>query len=279
MRYCDKTFAVALYRRKTLRERRIVNRYVLLPLLLVVVYLPAGRGPASARSSIRVSATLHGIRLTLVVPGRTFPRNALIWVDVRLTNLTRTNVPIPQLSDTGWPCSPNTVEVFDDHNIVLYPPAVRVKRGEPLPLNPPCPAPDPSSKQLHPGESASGSDLVILRAPSIHATVQEGHDRITTPTVRFNLKRSRSLHVSLVRNSGGIRATVPSVNGTRRQVFVNSLWQCNQGGLIRVSSGGWSEQAGSAIHAGCAAPAIWYATVGYLNRPIGVVDYVRGRRF
>jgi hypothetical protein len=254
-----------------------VNSYVLVPLLLLAPYLPAGLGPAAIRSSIAVSTTLHGIRLTLVVPRRTYLRNALVWVDLRLTNLSRGNVPTPQLSNTGWPCSPNTVEVFDDHGIVLYPPAVHLRRGERSPLNPPCPAPNTGAKQLHPGQSATGSDLVILRAPNIHATVYGGRGRITTPTVRLLLMQSQPLHVSLSHNSGGIRATVPSVAGTGRQVFVNSLWQCNEGGLIQVSSGGWSEQSGRDIHAGCTTPAIWYATVGYLNRPIGVIDYVQRR--
>lgn len=255
-----------------------MNGLFLLPVLLIASSLPEQHSTAPAHTGITVSTTLDGMRLTLSVPRRSYPRNALIRVAVRMTNRSHLTMPLPYLSDTGRPCAPSTVEVFNDHYIVRYPPVVQARPGEPLPVSPPCGAPGIEPTQLRPGQTVSGSDLVILRAEDIHATVYARRIRVTTPTVRLVLTPSQPLPVTVSQGAGGVYATVRPRGTIRSRLYVNSVWECHEQGMVRVNAEGWGSQSSRRVHSGCSSPAIWYAAVGYLNRPVGVIDYVKPTR-
>lgn len=124
-----------------------MERLSLLPLLTVVPFFPIKHAYATTNSSITVSTTAHGIRLTLSVPRRSYPRNALIRVGLRLTNLSHRNMPLPHLDGSEGPCTNTLKEVFNDKGIVLYPPAIQTKPGEPPLVPPPCPIPETGGRQ------------------------------------------------------------------------------------------------------------------------------------
>jgi hypothetical protein len=199
-----------------------MKHFLLLPLLVVVPLVPIRHAYATTNSSITVSTTAHGIRLTLEVPRRSYPRNALIRVGLRLTNLSHRDMPFPHLHDTEGICSDSVMEVFNDQGVILYPPAIQTKPGEPTKPEPGCPVPEIGGRQLHPGQTATGSDLDILRARNLHATVYlSGVIRVRTPTVQLLLTPSLPLRVSISRLSGHVSASIqsgPSLHDTRREV-------------------------------------------------------------
>jgi hypothetical protein len=55
-----------------------MKRFLLLLSFVVVPLVPISHAYARISSGITVSSTAHGIRLTLVVPQRSYPRNALV---------------------------------------------------------------------------------------------------------------------------------------------------------------------------------------------------------
>jgi hypothetical protein len=65
-----------------------MHRLIAFPLVVLLpLLMPAHR--SSAASGIRVEAVMQGIKMTLVVPARTYPRDALIRVSWTLTNVSR----------------------------------------------------------------------------------------------------------------------------------------------------------------------------------------------
>jgi hypothetical protein len=270
-----------------------MERLSLLPLLTVVPFFPIKHAYATTNSSITVSTTAHGIRLTLEVPRRSYPRNALIRVGLRLTNLSHRDMPFPHLHDTEGICSDSVMEVFNDQGVILYPPAIQTKPGEPTKPEPGCPVPEIGGRQLQPGQTATGSDLEILRARNLHATVYLSWRirarnrpatfylsrpiRVRTPTVQVVLTPSRPLRISLSRLSGHVSASVQSEPSLRQTLYANAVSNCDVGRSITYgpSSGGWGKQSRHTLYPDCPNPSFWYAVVGYLGQPIGSIDYVR----
>ncbi len=274
---------------------RAMGPFLLLPLLMFVQFLPVGNANAGASSGITVSTTAHGIRLTLEVPRRSYPRNALIRVGLRLTNLSHRDMPYPHLRDTEGMCSNSAMEVFNDQGVILYPPAIQIKPGGPTKLDPPCPVQEIGGRQLHPGQTAAGSDLDILRAKNLRATVyvfwtmharnRRGTTvylsrpvRVRTPTVQVVLTPSQPLRVSISRLPGHLSAQVQPRARVHGPLYANENSDCDPGGSISYGgpgSVGWAEQSRRTLYPDCPNPSFWYAVVGYLGQPVGSIDYVR----
>jgi hypothetical protein len=268
-----------------------LKRSFLLSILLVVPFLPIRHAFARTSSDITVSTTAHGIRLTLEVARRSYPRNALIRVGLRLTNLSHRDMQYPHLNDTEGLCSDSVMEVIYDQGTILYPPAIQTKPGEPTKLEPPCPVQEIGGRQLHPGQTATGSDLDILRARNLHATVYVSwrirarnrratvylsHPiRVRTPTVQVVLTPSQPLRVSISRLYGRVSASVHSEPGLREPLYANAISNCDRvGSSITYGSGGWVQQSRRTLDPDCPNPSFWYAVVGYLGQPVGTIDYV-----
>jgi hypothetical protein len=253
-----------------------MKRFLCLPLLVVVPFLPVRHANATTSSSINVSTTAHGMRLTLGIPQRSYPRNALIRVGLRLTNLSHRNMPLPHLDGSEGPCTNTVMEVFNDKGIVLYPPAIQTKPGEPPLIPPPCPMPETGGRQLHPGQTATGNDLEILRARNLHATMYlSGVTRVRTPTLQLLLTPSRPLGISVSLRPGQLSASVQPTPMSHQTLYVNEVSNCYVGGTISYFSGGWVPQVGRSMHPDCANPLFWYAVAGYVGQPVGTIDYVR----
>jgi hypothetical protein len=126
-------------------------------LLLAPLSYPRGTGAAPV-SAVQIETTTHGVKLFLSIPRRTYPRNALVRVTVRLQNISRRTVLVSGNN-------PSTVVVLDaSHRAVYWPDTPFLGQalfGESVPPRLPL--------KLRPQQRPVNSFFLILRGPLLQA--------------------------------------------------------------------------------------------------------------
>jgi len=278
------------------RSRSGLIRQILLPcrlpVAMVLVLTPAtaqsqtaagGRveaaGVVVSPAGAQVAVTSGGIRLSLQLAARAYPRNALVPVMVRLENQTR------RALSTGTCLAYSLVpEVVGNDGSVQYPP-VLPPPGAPFS---PCPGPylHPPLSRIAPGGSLVRHVYVMLRSLRLRATAQlrvnagQGKPTIlTTPLLRvrpvslagprLRLYASTALHaaISPVAGAGPLLYTQYSSCLTRAGVedqlsAVYSTWLTAKGRVFRPFRA-----------PGCGAVREWHLFVAQVGRPVARVDY------
>jgi hypothetical protein len=284
-----------------LSGRLTCNNYVRRPLLEFYTWrrvpAPPQRGPA-----VQASALAHGIRVTMSVPGRTFPLNALIRVGVRVKNLTHRAIVVDRLTRSCRADGPSpSVQVLDAHGQVLFPPAL----PDPPPDDLPCAPTGPSPPELAPGDSFVSHFFVILRGDRIRALTSSdefGAVITRTPLVRLHLVAGQVPRVRLDTQSPFLHATVrppgpppagtlyytdwytcPEPDGTEvaGQVFKGVVQPPVQNGTP-VPTGywglamDWTGVRGTRLSPGdCPLPTEWHLAAAWLNHPVVRFTYVK----
>jgi len=174
--------------------------------LLFVFPATCGAHPTLGSS---IAMTSHGVELSLLLPRRTYPRNALVSTTVTLRNVSKHVVHLttsPSINGSQGP----QVSVLDARRNVVYPPALQKLFR--------FPNPSPGQLRLRPGEAYQTQMYVILRAAHLEAEalVQDPWRRtIRTHVLTVRLMASKSPQVGLHIVSGSTYAEVRPMAAVR----------------------------------------------------------------
>ena len=241
-------------------------RWVALVTLGVAVILST---PAQAhtRSDARASMVTHGLRMTLEVSRRTYPRNAVIVATLSIRNISRHAVSIK--SGLNAP----RVAVLAASGQEVYDPGTPL--GD-LTLAPQT-GPGPESFRLLPQKSWIVHDYVVLRGNTLEAREILGDVRnsgqevsIDRPRLALRLTSEPAPQVVLSTPPLTARLIPPSPQST--SLVSVSQTQCDNvitgGGWVAVNRGIIVPDVGAACR-----PGIWHAIAGWLNHPVATIVY------
>ena len=220
-------------------------------------------------SAYRIDTMSHGIRLSLLVPRRTYPRNALVSTTITVRNVSKHVVRLDTFPPINGGQGPE-VSVIDASGDIVYPPALsKVFR---------LPNPFPGRLTLGPGQSYTIHDDVILRANGVYAdALIEGPKAartISTPVLRMRLGPSKAPRVDLHTNSGNAYAEIRPVKQARGALLYMSAAKCSQPEAISQQLD-WMPSSGTRLVSGCRHLVEWHAVAGWRGSPVAVIDYVR----
>lgn len=281
------------------RGAAALHRLTLFPLLIVLPFLTTtpAQGQGAGSSPLTVSARSHGVLLMLMVPGRVYPRHALVQVTVIVKNLSR--VPISGPEHVGMNTDPE-VEVLDSQNRVLYPPPF------------PTPAFPTSFKHPVPPSTAPGEVLVehpfvVLHGDRLHAVLAFQSilgaggppQRLTvrTPVVHLTLVSAPRPTVTLHGRPRMSAVLQPATRHQRGALYHVGWFSCRLGnGQARYGGSGfyedfptpgpgppllvgylylWVPTSSKVLRPGCGAPLEWHVVAGWVNQSVVTIDYVK----
>jgi hypothetical protein len=238
-----------------------------------------GRTVHGVRGPITVWATGGGMRLSLTVPRRSYPRNALAGVTIRVQNVS-THVVTYLSPGDGLPgVSAPQVQALDRLGRVVFPP---VQNEAPA-----IPGPASFWVLLHPGGSRTFHDLVIVRGARLRATlqftpraqpfdgVQYPLNALATRAITVGLTRADPPSVTVRATPSGPVADVALPPGASRSLWWVSYADCTTEVTSPKSeyTFGW-QPTGPHLAPDCFPLQTWYATVGRLNHSVAVLRYV-----
>jgi hypothetical protein len=236
--------------------------FVRLAVFVPLLFLSASPGQVHPPRGYSVRVISHSIELSLTVPRRIYPANALIRVTAQLRNVSGESV---GLLGTAGPVCPRYgpgIQVINQAGNVVYPgvsSTFTTCGGLLLP------------RPLQPGQMISRKLLIILRAAAIQAVVSLGTPQspitIVTPAIRLRLGRERApfLRAHL---TPPFEATIrPSTAQQKGSLYLIQSCSDDFGSRVtfrwtaapaylRLSNGGYI------LRPACSNPEEWYATAG-----------------
>jgi hypothetical protein len=222
-------------------------------------------------SGYTVSRTHGGIRLTLHVARRSYPRRALIPVTARLTNLTRKGLYVE-------PPHPSQLEDGCDGFAFFYAARSNGANAEPAQtiLSPSGGCPVDTPVPLPVGRSVVEREMIVLWTGRIYAEagtsfrrgrgwrvgpgVKEG------PTATVRLYSARAPVISVKRISG--IATVHRPPGARGRMYYRDWAIC---GTSERAVPAWTPAARPQVSVPCRPAQQWHIDVAWLNTPVASV--------
>jgi hypothetical protein len=238
--------------------------------ILKPVYRMTERGPEAPAMT---TATAGGLRLTLTIPRRRYPHNALILVRATLRNVSHHDVGYwsPGVALPG--VTAPQAEVLNQAGQVIFPPA--------MPFMPVLPGPPPTPISLGPGQSVTQRQYVILSGqwlrasqqflPHLSTRVRRPENTLVTRPIRLRLYGSPAPGLSLRQTATGPVLNVTSPH-PRGQPLVLAYADC--GSLFDFYySRNWVP---STLHMtpGCSPLHAWHVRLAWLNHPVTGIDYV-----
>ncbi len=223
-----------------------------------------------------ISTVSRGVKLTLMVPRRVYPQNALVRVVVTLRNLSQQDV---QILGQGMNCCfPYTLGavVRDSSDQIVYPGDRREHALGP-PLSPLTVAPRHSVRQRV---------FLVLRAGRVQGIVQvqKGSDYFTvqTPIVTVRLVTERAPQVILhAPVADQLTATIRPPTHMKGYLYSLGSFLCGKTYLPAglPFAGQFQLSLHSKLTADCSymgTPVTsWYALAGWLNHPVVAIAYIR----
>ncbi len=230
-------------------------------------------------AGVQVAITSGGVRLSLQLAARAYPRNALVPVTVQLKNHTRRALTMGTcLADSLVP------EVVGNDGSVQYPP-VLPPPGAPFS---PCPGPyfHPPVSRIAPGGVVVRHVYVMLRSLRLRATAQLRLNArqakptiLTTPLLRvrpvslagprLRLYASTPLHAAVSPVAGAGSLLYPEFSSCLNRAGVEdqlsavySTWLAGKSRVFRPFRA-----------PGCGAVREWHLFVAQVGRPVARVDY------
>lgn len=254
--------------------RLVTDRDPFTPPRLAVTYGAPRVGPNGAVTTWTMSGEL---KLTLAVPRRSYPRNALARVQVTLRNVTDHDVGYlrPGVGPIGY-AAPQA-EVLNAAGKIVFPPA--------MPYMPALPGPAPFLESLHPGGTLSESEFIVVRGARIRAT-QRFAPRMTSNVNRpLNTLSTRPILIRLTSEP----APKLSLHGDPTDPVLDVTRPPNVAGpMLRLSYAGCGEEPSGPVYSytdiwitsklrltpGCSPLLGWYVRVAWLNHPVAALDYI-----
>jgi hypothetical protein len=247
----------------------IATRFLLLPLLVVAQLLPTGYAGARTSSGVAVSTISHGIRLTLVVPRHTYPRNALVQFSVIVQNVSHYTV----LTSFGPFCGLTTnpsIEVSNGKG-QLTPQLPSVTYGHPC-------SGVPTGLPLLPGQTTRQHLVGVVSGAYIRSVLHLGHDltkAVDTPRVQIRLTAGTPLTAAIHRSNIGPYATVRRPSRAMGPLYFVESAMCGSSTNFQglESNLVWSPILFHRIYSGYAGPQDWHGLAGYINYPVATIHY------
>ncbi len=224
-----------------------------------------------------ISTVSHGVKLTLMVPRRVYPENALVRVVVTLRNLSQQDV---QISGQGMFCCGQYslgAVVRDTSGQILY---ASDRRETPL-------GPGLSPLTVAPRHSMSQRVFLVLRADRVQGVVQvqKGSDYFTvqTPVVTVRLVTERAPRVILhAAVADQVTATIRPPTHMKGYLYYLGSYLCGKSDLpagLPSSAEPFQLSLHSKLTADCSYSTMpvssWYALAGWLNHPVVAIDYTQ----
>jgi hypothetical protein len=251
-----------------------VIRMAVLVLLLVVPFVMPESAHATSSTDITVTTVSHGIKLTLVVPGGTYPRNALVKLTVVVQNVSHYAVLTrlgPQCETTNNP----SIEVSNGKGQLTpqLPSIMHDGRGCGVTIGLP----------LMPRQSELQHVVAVLSGAYVRAVLYVGRylaKGFRTPRGQIHLTTGTALIATLHPSNIGPYATVQRPSGAKGPLYFVESALCGspahpQGKEVNLI---WSPTLFDRIYSGCAGTQDWHGLVGYLNYPVATINY-RSREF
>jgi hypothetical protein len=244
--------------------------------------LTTSYGAAKVESNGAVStwAMSGGLKLTLVVPRRSYPRNALANVQVTLRNVTNHDLGywLTGMDPVGY-AAPQA-EVLNAAGTIVFPPA--------MPYMPALPGPVPGLAPLHSGQSVTQSEYIVLRGARIRATQNFMPRMMSNLSLPPYVLTTRPILVRLTSEPAPKLIlhgdpSHPVLDVTRPPNIQGPMWSVRYADCGFQSTGptytyteGW---VASNLHMtpGCSPLAGWYVRVAWLNHPVAALDYIPPR--
>jgi hypothetical protein len=252
------------WKEATSAPRKLMKRFLLLPFLVVVPLLPIRQAYATTSSSITVSRTAHGLKLTMVIPRRVYPRNALVRLSVHIQNVSRHSV----LTSIGSQCIGNNpfIEVWD----------AEIPQIPPHMMLPPCPV--PSGQPLAAGKSVTQHVIFVLTGAVIQGVLNVGRSlakQIATPKVAVRVSDAVPASLVVHKLQRGRVVVIQRPARAPGPLYVLETTYCGTGGGIASLLGEphWLPVDGNRFSSGCTGPQEWHGYAGYLNYPVATIDY------
>jgi len=240
--------------------------------------------PTKAMAGVHVqvvvtTVTVHGLTLALEIPGRTFPRGALIRARLTLVNHRHQSV-----SSGVKGCSADgpepVVDVLSLQGRLVFPPALR---------KPPLSGAacfGPAALNIMPGEQASEWIYVLLRGPRVRAHLSlVGVASLATPTLRVRLSPRDAPRVAV--HPGKMTVDVSSDGtGSSRPWYYSDWYVCKDGssdyvagttfreyppqgpGEFATYTGivmDWEKMTGGHFAPACSKPVEWHIAIAHLG--------------
>jgi hypothetical protein len=249
-------------------------RWLTIAILAVSCAWPAAAHAAPA-PSVQASVTTHGLRITLRVARRTYPRTAVIAATLTLRNISRHRVSVESgqdaprllvLADAGGQDF-NSDQPLGDQSMLD-------RMG-----------PGPRSTDLSPGDTWTIHAYVVLDGSTLTSTVTVGsffhHIPLVTvagPQIRFHLTSEPAPRVVI--SDKPLQATLTSpVPVTSRFIWYGETRCVEPWGATGLTATGWrvggNGQIGLGDPSGCA-HFTWHAIAGWLGHPIAPITYDTG---
>lgn len=237
--------------------------YLLLPVLAITsLVLPITANARKSRPLI-VEVMRHGVRLTLTLPHRTYPRNALVRTTMTVSNESSRSLSL--VPSTSCPWLDVSTEVMTAHGQMVYPPSV--------PLLEPC-LPTLGGgggrnvnalPHLAPGSSHTWHFLVILRGRFVRGSFYSLH----TPPISVHFVRGQLPIVARCVSTACVRLSPRPAWLHHGPVYVSSVTDCG----ARKPYLAWHRARSRSLHPACSFPNRWHFAAGYLNHPVTEIDW------
>lgn len=255
----------------TVEEWDIVAGYQGFPVAQASACAPDAACPYAVTAHETVVTTQNdAVRLTLTLPARTYPQNALVLATVRLENISGH----PVWYTDACPGGVLSIQVTDAQGGLYYPPA---QPGGPQPK---CKR--AQSVPLAPGDVIQRGIFAVLRAPNIRALAEIGKtpgSYFETAPVTLQLTAGTPPAVQ-VHASPAVSATITPPAGSQGPLYVNAWARCGTGAGSAASTSGpvsFTPVYGSTtitpdVQGPCQALE-WHALAGWVGQPVATVAY------
>jgi hypothetical protein len=239
--------------------------------------LPGSLVYASPRLGLTVSKTVDGATLTLTIPRRSYPRDALVRVKVVLRNVSHRPMMVGTTAATECAQPGPGVEVLDAAGSGLYPPTVPWVMAS-------C-GPVPRPIRLLPGHTLHHAILTILRGPLVRgvATLFPGYavEEVVTPSLQVTLTNGPAPTLTLI-TAPSLRLVVTPPSSIAHHTFYfvqGSVCPASPPAVQYRSAAPRWEPTGTPKNGQfhliepCASPVRWVVAGGWLNQPVVTLDY------
>jgi hypothetical protein len=242
----------------------------------------AGLSPVGVRatrpdSTVTVTSTSHGLKITLSVPRATYPENALVATTITVKNISAQAVDI-----VGAGCLPIAwTEVLDKHGN-SYP--------TPITFHPPSCGPHRRPMVLKPGAVVSTTSIVVLRSGSLRTDLritsgESGQVDVPGDVLALTLVQAAAEHVALTSGTpghpdAGFTASVWPVPKAAGSLYITSWQSCRQANGNGEDTGSfpyqWQTATGSILHTTILHPSCvtqtWQFAAGWLGYPVAKLN-------
>lgn len=256
---------------RALAQSSPARYFAVLCVLLALLLLPAS---VRSQDGVGTQVTADGVTVSLLVPGTTFPRDALVQATVVVRNSSQAIISVPTSCDSNNPgielLRHDAATGRDD--IRTYPPAL-----------PEAPALVCSAVIQHvpPGGILRNSGLIVLRSAYLRAFVDiwtgSGIVHVTTAQIHFHLRRANPPRVTL-HTTQRAAVTVHAPAGASGPLLYVQYSACPDpvAGTIGWVDGTWRVWDSSAtdrLRPECRRPTAWDALAGWMGFTVARIRY------